>query len=87
MLSRLEDFEFSQRCDELAEQYLSGIQFYTEDNAKDNLGNRDSCIETRKFFLNCLALLLGRLDNRRLENITSVYGLRMSNIIMSQMKM
>lgn len=85
MLSRLEDFEFSQRCDELAEQYLSGIQFYTEDNAKDHMGNRDGCIETRKFFLNCLALLLGRLDHKRLENITSVYGLRMSNIIMSQL--
>lgn len=29
--------------------------------------NNDGGLETRKFFLNCLCLLLGRLDSKRFE--------------------
>lgn len=85
MLSLLEDIEFYQRYDELIEQYLSGIEFYSEDNLQDHVKNGDSCVETKKFFLNCLALLLGRLDYKRLESTTSLYGQRISRILLSQL--
>ncbi|XP_056696131.1 uncharacterized protein [Spinacia oleracea] len=85
MLSLLEDIEFYQRYDELVEQYLSGIEFYSEDNLKDHVENGDSRVETTKFFLNCLALLLGRLNHNRLENTTSLFGQRISRVLLSQL--
>ncbi|KAL2923694.1 Dicer-like protein 1 [Bienertia sinuspersici] len=84
VLSLLEDIESYQRYDVLIEQYLSGIEFYSEDNLKDQAENRDSCVETNKFFLNCLALLLGRLDLKRLECTASLHGQRISRALLSQ---
>ncbi|XP_021724096.1 uncharacterized protein LOC110691464 [Chenopodium quinoa] len=83
MLSLLEDIQFYQRVNELVEQYLSGIEFYNEDNLKDHVENKDRCVETMKFFLNCLALLLGRLDQKFLESTTSLYGQRISRALLS----
>ncbi|CAO2822198.1 unnamed protein product [Amaranthus hypochondriacus] len=85
MLSILEDIEFYQQYDKLAEQYLSGIKYYSEDNFKDQGENGDSCLETKKFFLNCLALLLGRLDDKRLESLISLSGQQICGALFSQL--
>ncbi|XP_057982158.1 uncharacterized protein LOC131167378 isoform X2 [Malania oleifera] len=85
MLLHLEDHKFSQYFRELLDQYLSGIQFYTQNCTEKPAENNDSRIETRKFFLNCLSLLLGRLDNRQLESTISEYGLQISQMLVSQL--
>lgn len=53
---------------------------------KDLVENGDSCVETKKFFLNCLALLLGRLDNKRLESMPSFYEQQISRALLSQVR-
>ncbi|RDX96306.1 hypothetical protein CR513_21051, partial [Mucuna pruriens] len=47
--------------------------------------NNDAGLETRKFFLNCLCLLLGRLDNKRFESTLSEFGMNISRILMPQL--
>lgn len=62
------------------------IQYYSEDNFKDQGENGDSCLETKKFFLNCLALLLGRLDDKRLESLVSLSGQQICGALFSQVR-
>ncbi|KAL8172138.1 hypothetical protein V2J09_023942 [Rumex salicifolius] len=76
------DHQLLHRFKELIDQYLSGIEFYSEDGPKEN---EESIKETRKFFMNCLALLLGRLDDKRLSSLMADYGVRMSNVLLSQL--
>ncbi|KAG5555648.1 hypothetical protein RHGRI_006336 [Rhododendron griersonianum] len=85
MLMHLEDYQSSQHYKELLDQYLSGIQFYAENHTEEYTENKDSGIETIKFFLNCLSLLLGRLDGKRFENTLSEDGLRISRVLISQL--
>ncbi|KAF7148592.1 hypothetical protein RHSIM_Rhsim03G0016500 [Rhododendron simsii] len=95
MLMHLEDYQSSQQYKELLDQYLSGIQlsgpnkprmqFYAENHTEEYTENKDSGIETIKFFLNCLSLLLGHLDGKRFENILSEDGLRISRVLISQL--
>ncbi|KAF7147204.1 hypothetical protein RHSIM_Rhsim03G0017400 [Rhododendron simsii] len=72
------------------DQYLSGpnkprMQFYAENHTEEYTENKDSGIETIKFFLNCLSLLLGHLDGKRFENTLSEDGLRISRVLISQL--
>ncbi|KAF8403828.1 hypothetical protein HHK36_011934 [Tetracentron sinense] len=60
--------------------------FYMDDYTDKYSGNKDSGIETRKFFLNCLSLLLGRLDSKQFEIAMSEYGLQISNLLLSQLQ-
>lgn len=46
--------------------------------------NKDGGAETRKFFLNCLCLLLGRFDRKKFETIVSEYGIRISHALLPQ---
>jgi len=46
--------------------------------------NNDGGLETRKFFLNCLCLLLGRLDIKRFESTVSEFGMNISRILVPQ---
>ncbi|XP_021893322.1 uncharacterized protein LOC110811211 isoform X2 [Carica papaya] len=85
VLLHLDDHKFSRQSKELLDQYLSGIQFYTENHAEENLENKTNGIETRKFFLNCLCLLLGRLDGKRFESTTSEYGMQLVRVLLSQL--
>lgn len=45
---------------------------------------KDGGLETRKFFLNCLCLLLGRLDSKRFESTVSEFGMNISRILVTQ---
>ncbi|XP_057999878.1 uncharacterized protein LOC110663402 isoform X2 [Hevea brasiliensis] len=85
ILLHLEDHKFSQHCNELLDQYISGIQYYTDNHPEGHTENKDAGMETRKFFLNCLCLLLGRLDRKKFESTMSEYGMQISRILLSQL--
>lgn len=67
------------------DQYLSGIQYYLDNHASGSADNKDSGLETTKFFLNCLCLLLGRLDSKRFESTMSEIGMKISRILVPQL--
>ncbi|KAL1312396.1 hypothetical protein HN51_039011 [Arachis hypogaea] len=81
MLLHLEDHKFSKHYKELLDQYLSGIQYYMDNHADV----KDGGLETRKFFLNCLCLLLGRLDSKRFESTVMEFGMNISRILVPQL--
>ncbi|XP_022766713.1 uncharacterized protein LOC111311531 isoform X2 [Durio zibethinus] len=85
MLLHLEDKKFTQQYKELLEQYLSGIQYYTNNYDEGHAESKDGGIETRKFFLNCLCLMLGRFDGKKFEGIVLDYGNQISHVLLSQL--
>ncbi|KHN26335.1 hypothetical protein GLYMA_19G141900v4 [Glycine max] len=86
MLLHLEDKKFSQHYKELLNQYMSGIQHYMDNHTGGGYtDNNDGGLETRKFFLNCLCLLLGRLDSKRFESMVSEFGMNISCILVPQL--
>ncbi|KAL7197382.1 hypothetical protein ACSBR2_020006 [Camellia fascicularis] len=85
MLMHLEDYKFYRHYKELVDQYLSGIQFYADNYTEEHTENKESGVETIKFFLNCLSLLLGRFDGKQFENAMSEDGLRISRVLISQL--
>ncbi|CAJ1911035.1 unnamed protein product [Sphenostylis stenocarpa] len=86
VLLHLEDKKFSQHYKELLDQYISGIQYYMDNHTTGGYtDNNDGGLETRKFFLNCLCLLLGRLDIKRFESTVSEFGMTISRILVPQL--
>ncbi|XP_044468283.1 uncharacterized protein LOC123197869 isoform X1 [Mangifera indica] len=85
MLLHLEDHKFSKHCKELLDQYLSGIQYYIDSHSERHTDGKDGGVETRKFFLNCICLLLGRLDIKKFEVMMMEYGTQMSHVLLSQL--
>ncbi|XP_061373685.1 uncharacterized protein LOC133316013 isoform X2 [Gastrolobium bilobum] len=85
MLLHLEDQKFSQHYKELLDQYLSGIQYYMDNHSGEYADKKDGGLETRKFFLNCLCLLLGRLDSKKFESVVSEFGMNISRILVPQL--
>uniref|UniRef100_A0A6J1DCN8 Uncharacterized protein LOC111019538 n=1 Tax=Momordica charantia TaxID=3673 RepID=A0A6J1DCN8_MOMCH len=79
----LEDYRFSQHYQDWLNQYLSGIQYYSGLHTGEHIGNKDGR-ETTIFFLNCLCLLLGRLDSKRFESTISEYGTQISQVLLLQ---
>ncbi|XP_023543535.1 uncharacterized protein LOC111803391 isoform X3 [Cucurbita pepo subsp. pepo] len=79
----LDDCRFSQHYEEWLNQYLSGIQYYSGHHTGESIGNKDGR-ETIIFFLNCLCLLLGRLDSKKFESTVSEYGSQISQVLLSQ---
>ncbi|XP_010257323.1 PREDICTED: uncharacterized protein LOC104597470 isoform X2 [Nelumbo nucifera] len=86
MLLHLEDHGLSQKYGELLNQYLSGIQFYMDDYTAEHSANKNSGIGTNIFFLTCISLLLGRLDNKQFEIAISEYGSHISCVVLSQLQ-
>ncbi|XP_038720849.1 uncharacterized protein LOC120013189 isoform X2 [Tripterygium wilfordii] len=84
-LMHLEDRNFSRHYKEFLEQYLSGIQHCTHNRAEQHGGNKDVGVETRKFFLNCLCLLLGRFESKKFESIMAEFGMQISQVLLSQL--
>ncbi|XP_015899000.3 uncharacterized protein LOC107432388 [Ziziphus jujuba] len=85
VLVRLEDHKGSLHYKELMEQYLSGLQFYSNNHTSEHSESKDGGIATRKFFLNCLSLLLGRLDNKKFESMMSEYGMQITSVLLMQL--
>ncbi|KZV50268.1 hypothetical protein F511_23254 [Dorcoceras hygrometricum] len=86
ILLHLEDRNFSHQWKELLDQYLSGIQFYAGDHVEESSAGREGITETINFFLNCLLLTLGRLDNQQFGNALDEFGSRVSQALMSQLQ-
>lgn len=86
MLSHLEDCNFSQQYKELLDEYLSGIKFYADNHSHERAADKDSAIETIKFFFNCLSLLLGRLHEKQLETALAENGSLLSEVLISQFR-
>lgn len=61
------------------------LQYYMDNHTGGGyIDNNDGGLETRKFFLNCLCLLLGRLDIKRFESTVSEFGMNISRILVPQ---
>lgn len=60
------------------------MQFYTDQEAEGRIESKDGGRETRKFFLNCIYLLLGRFDGKKFESIMSEYASQMTHILLLQ---
>ncbi|KAL6530431.1 hypothetical protein OROMI_028320 [Orobanche minor] len=86
MLMHIEDRKFSQKHKELLNQYLSGVQFYADNETGESNNSIDSKSETINFFLNCLMLLLGRLDSQQFGNVIGEFGYQISQVLVSQLR-
>ncbi|XP_019154481.1 PREDICTED: uncharacterized protein LOC109150918 isoform X2 [Ipomoea nil] len=86
LLLHLEDYKISGQYRELLQQYLSGIQYFAESRSEVPSENKESGIETLKFFINCLSLLLGRLVGTQFETAISEYGSQISQALISQLQ-
>lgn len=60
------------------------MQFYADNHAEESSSNKDSGVEIIKFFLNCLSLLLGRLDDKKFRTAMTDFGSQISQVLMSQ---
>ncbi|KAJ0246734.1 ARM repeat superfamily protein [Hirschfeldia incana] len=83
VLLHMEDQKFSKTSKELLEQYLSGIKYYSESYPSDT---KTGGIETQKFFLNCLCLLLGRFEGKKFESIISEFGMKLVPCLLHQLR-
>ncbi|KAF9617299.1 hypothetical protein IFM89_035243 [Coptis chinensis] len=86
MLLRLVDHRFSQQYLAMLNQYISGIEFYMNEYSNQHSGAIDDGMETRKFFLISISLLLGRLDNKQFETAMSEHGLQVSRLLLTQLQ-
>ncbi|XP_068643692.1 uncharacterized protein [Aristolochia californica] len=85
MLLQLEDHKFSKYYKELLEQYISGIQFCSQD-IRQLPEKRNGGTETKRFFLICLCLLWGRLGTNLLEMAMSEYGQQVAHLLLLQLQ-
>uniref|UniRef100_A0A1D1ZF51 Peroxisomal membrane protein PEX21 n=1 Tax=Anthurium amnicola TaxID=1678845 RepID=A0A1D1ZF51_9ARAE len=86
LLLRLVNQRFFKHSPQMLDQYISALEFYTQLDVDGDPGKLASSIETRKFFLNCMALLCGRLHGEQLETVISESGAKLVNVIISQLK-
>ncbi|KAH7557293.1 hypothetical protein JRO89_XS11G0106900 [Xanthoceras sorbifolium] len=61
------------------------MQYYTDHYSEVHMESEDGGLKTRKFFLNCICLLLGRFDGKKFESVLLEYGTQMSHILLSQL--
>uniref|UniRef100_A0A1J3GQ58 Uncharacterized protein n=1 Tax=Noccaea caerulescens TaxID=107243 RepID=A0A1J3GQ58_NOCCA len=86
VLLHIEDQKFSKISKDLLEQYLSGIKCYSESNSQGRSDTKTGGIETQKFFLNCLCLLLGRFEGKKIVSILSGYGMKLVPCLLYQLR-
>lgn len=86
LLLHLEGDNFHHHYKDLLDQYLSGIQCYTDNHSEESIVERNGRPETVKFFLNCISLLLGRLDHKHFDIAVAEYGTRLANLLILQLK-
>lgn len=85
VLLHMEDQKFSKTSKELLEQYLSGIKYYSESYPQGS-DTKTGGIETQKFFLNCLCLLLGRFEGKKFDSIISEFGMKLVPCLLNQLR-
>lgn len=60
------------------------MQYYSESYPQGCSDSKTGGIETQKFFLNCLCLLLGRFEGKKFECILSEYGMKLVPCLLHQ---
>lgn len=60
------------------------MQYYSESYPQGCIDTKNGGIETQKFFLNCLCLLLGRFEGKKFEIVLSEYGMKLVPILLHQ---
>lgn len=60
------------------------MQYYSESYPQRCSDSKTGGIETQKFFLNCLCLLLGRFEGKKFECILSEYGMKLVPCLLHQ---
>ncbi|CAI9100017.1 OLC1v1036934C2 [Oldenlandia corymbosa var. corymbosa] len=83
MLAHLADNFFRLHYRDLFNEYLSGIEPFTVNHGDEPAAEKDSAIQTIKFFLNCLSLLLGKLDGKKFEEALAEHGTMLSRVLIS----
>lgn len=63
---------------------MDDVQLCAERCSFQQKESNDGTAETQKFFLNCLCLLLGRLSGKRFQTTIAEHGLRIAEILLSQ---
>nr|VDC62886.1 unnamed protein product [Brassica rapa] len=86
VLLHMEDRKFSKISKELLDQYMSGIKYYSESYPQGSSETKTGSIETQKFFLNCLCLLLGRFEGKKFETILSEFGMKLVPCLLHQLR-
>ncbi|KAL1209878.1 hypothetical protein V5N11_033951 [Cardamine amara subsp. amara] len=86
VLLHMEDQKFSKISKELLEQYLSGIKYYSESYPQGCSDTKTGGIETQKFFLNCLCLLLARFEGNKFESTLSEFGMKLVPCLLHQLR-
>ncbi|CAH8362130.1 unnamed protein product [Eruca vesicaria subsp. sativa] len=86
VLLHMEDQKFSKISKELLDQYMSGIKYYSESYTQGSSEIKAGSIETQKFFLNCLCLLLGRFEGEKFETILSEFGMKLVPCLLHQLR-
>ncbi|KAL0383567.1 UNVERIFIED_CONTAM: hypothetical protein Scaly_0644000 [Sesamum calycinum] len=78
--------EAAERGEHLDQVLVPIIQHVYADNQSEEPNmSKDSKSDTINFFLNCLLLLLGRLDNQQFGNAITEFGSQISQVLMSQL--
>lgn len=60
------------------------MQYYVDSHSSGLADKKDSEVETGRFFLNCLCLLLGRLDSKKFDITVLECGMDISRILIPQ---
>lgn len=59
------------------------MQYYSESYPQGS-DTKTGGIETQKFFLNCLCLLLGRFEGKKFDSIISEFGMKLVPCLLHQ---
>ncbi|KAF3498206.1 hypothetical protein DY000_02056526 [Brassica cretica] len=62
------------------------MQYYSESYPQGGSDTKSGGIETQKFFLNCLCLLLGRFEGKKFESIISEFGMKLVPCLLHQLR-
>ncbi|XP_049934180.1 uncharacterized protein LOC116255757 isoform X3 [Nymphaea colorata] len=85
-LLRLEDNTVYWNFMDMLGEYLGAMQIYVQEDGYGEQSDEASSVETRKFFLNCISLILGRLDSGEIELVVSENGPRILTVLFAQIR-
>lgn len=60
------------------------VQLYADNHTEESSVDKGGGLETIKFFLNCLSLVMGRLDGKQFDTALADYGPQLLKVLLSQ---
>ncbi|GLJ22075.1 hypothetical protein SUGI_0413790 [Cryptomeria japonica] len=86
-LMLLEDRNFTHTFKDSLQHFIAALQHYTHiDDQEEDTTKKQDVMETRSYFLACIALLLGRLDTGLLERTLAEDGPQLLNLLFAQLR-